>query len=111
MEVYEGVAEYLRNFTVSDYDMNKYIIGTMSNLDQPMTPAMKGDRSMNLYMNHVSVEMIREERRQVLETTQEDIRGLAEVVEAMMKAEQICVIGSEDKIEEAKEMFDTVTGF
>ena len=54
MEIYEGVAEYLRNFTVSDYDMNKYIIGTISNLDQPMTPAAKGDRSMNLYMNHVS---------------------------------------------------------
>ncbi|MDO4312836.1 MAG: insulinase family protein [Eubacteriales bacterium] len=111
MEVYEGVAEYLRNFTVSDYDMNKYVIGTMSNLDQPMTPAMKGDRSLNLYMNHVSADMIREERRQVLEATQDDIRRLAGVVEAMMKAEQICVIGSEEKIEEAKDMFDRVTGF
>ena len=111
MDVYEGVAEYLKNFTVSDADMNKYIIGTISNLDQPMTPALKGDRSMNLYMNHVSEEMIREERKQVLETTQEDIRRLAAVVEAMMKAEQVCVIGSEDKIEEAKEMFDTITGF
>lgn len=111
MDVYEGVADYLRNFTVSDADMNKYIIGTISNLDQPMTPALKGDRSMNLYMNHVTEEMIREERRQVLETTQEDIRRLAGVVEAMMKADQVCVIGSEDKIEEAKEMFDTITGF
>ncbi|MDO4474609.1 MAG: insulinase family protein, partial [Eubacteriales bacterium] len=111
MDVYEGVSEYLKNFTVSDADMNKYIIGTISNLDQPMTPALKGDRSMNLYMNHVTEEMIREERKQVLETTQEDIRRLAEVVEAMMKAEQVCVIGSEDKIEEAKEMFGTITGF
>ena len=111
MEIYEGVADYLRTFTVSDFDMNKYIIGTISNLDQPMTPALKGDRSMNLYMNHVTEDMIKEERAQVLEATQEDIRGLAGIVEAMMKAEQICVIGSEDKIEEAKDMFDTVTGF
>ena len=111
MEIYEGVADYLRTFTVSDFDMNKYIIGTISNLDQPMTPALKGDRSMNLYMNHVTEEMIKEERAQVLEATQEDIRGLAGIVEAMMKADQICVIGSEDKIEEAKDMFDTVTGF
>ncbi len=51
MEVYEGIADYLRNFTVSDRDMNKYIIGTMSNIDQPMTPSAKGDRSFNLYMN------------------------------------------------------------
>ena len=66
---------------------------------------------MNLYMNHVSAKMIREERNQVLDATQEDIRELAQVVEAMMKAEQICVIGSEDKIEENSDMFENVTSF
>lgn len=111
MDVYEGVVEYLENFTVSDRDMNKYIIGTISNLDQPMTPAAKGDRSMNLYMNHVSEEMIRKERAEVLDAKQEDIRALAAVVKAMLSAEQICVIGAEDKIEENKEMFDCVTKF
>lgn len=111
MEIYEGVAEYLHNFTVSERDMNKYIIGTMSNLDQPMSPAAKGDRSLNLYMNHVTEEMIREERNQILDATQGDIRALERVVEAMMQAEQTCVIGSEDKIGENKEMFDSVTKF
>lgn len=52
---------------------------------------------MNLYMNHVSQEMIRTERSQILHAAQEDIRALAAVVEAMLKAEQICVIGSEEK--------------
>ena len=111
IEVYEGVADYLREFTVSDFDMNKYVIGTMSNLDQPMTPSLKGDRSLNLYMNHVSEDMLREERRQVLEADQEDVRRLAPVVEAMMKSEQLCVIGSEEKIVESGELFDTVTVF
>ncbi len=111
MEIYEGVAEYLENFTVSDRDMTKYIIGTMSNIDQPMTPAAKGDRSMNLYMNKVSAEMIAEERREILEAEPEDIRRLARVVEAMMKAEQICVIGSEEKIEEEKDLLKTLTSF
>ena len=111
MEVYEGIADYLRNFTVSDRDMNKYIIGTMSNIDQPMTPSAKGDRSFNLYMNKVSAETIKKERLQILEAGQEDIRKLADVVEAVMKAEQVCVIGSEEKIEEAKDMFKNVTTF
>ena len=111
MEVYDGVADYLKNFTVSERDMTKYIIGTMSNIDQPMSAPLKGSRSMNLYMNKVSAEMIQKERNQILDATQEDIRALAEVVEAMMKAEQICVIGSEEKIEEDKEMFANVTKF
>lgn len=110
-EVYEGVVDYLKGFTVSDRDMTKYIIGTMSNIDQPLTPAAKGERSMNLYMNKVSADMIREERNQILDATQEDIRSLSRVAEAILKAGQICVIGSEEKIEEDRELFDTITAF
>lgn len=111
IEVYEGIVDYLKNFTVSDRDMTKYIIGTISNIDQPMTPATKGERSMNLYMNKVSADMIREERSQILDATQDDIRALYRVVEAVLKADQLCVVGSEDIIEENKELFKTVTSF
>ena len=108
IEVYQGVVDYLKNFTVNERDMNKYIIGTMSNLDRPMNPKAKGARSMNLYMNHVTEEMLRAEREEILNAQQEDIRALAEVVEAMLNAEQLCVIGSEEKIEEQKELFREV---
>ena len=108
LEIYDGVPEYLENFTVSERDMTKYIIGTISNIDQPMTPATKGDRSMNLYMNHVSAEMIRKEREQILTANQEDIRALAGVARAVLANDQICVIGNEAKIEEEKELFVTV---
>ena len=87
MEIYEGVVDYLKNFDIDDRDMNKFIIGTISNLDRPMNPAAKGSRSLNLYMNRITEEMIRREREQILE---------------------LCVIGSEEKIEEAKEMFGEI---
>jgi len=103
--IYEGVVDYLKAFSVSERDMTKYIIGTISNIDQPMTPAAKGDRSMNLYMNHVSEEMIRKERAEVLDATEGDIRALARIVEAILKNNYFCVIGSEEKIEEQKELF------
>ena len=38
IDVYEKVTEYLRNFEADDRDMNKYIIGTISNIDRPMNP-------------------------------------------------------------------------
>ena len=109
LDVYAGVPEYLKNFTVSERDMTKYIIGTISNIDQPMTPAAKGDRSMNLYMNHLTEEMIREERMQILGATQEDIRNLAAIAEAVLECNQICVIGNEEKIDEEKDVFGEVT--
>ncbi|MBM6803563.1 insulinase family protein, partial [Mediterraneibacter glycyrrhizinilyticus] len=105
MDVYEGVVDYLKNFNVSDRDMNKFIIGTISNIDRPMNPSAKGSRSMNLYMNRVTEEMIRTERAQILNADQADIRALAKVLEAMLSEHSLCVIGSEEKIEENKDMF------
>ena len=100
--------DYLKNFTVDDRDMNKFIIGTMSNLDRPMNPAAKGSRSMNLYMNHITEEMLRQERAQILDAGQEDIRRLADIVQAVLDAGLICVIGSEEKIEQQKQLFGEV---
>lgn len=105
LDVYKGVAEYLRNFDIDERDMTKYIIGTISNIDQPMTPSIKGNRSMNLYLNHVTEEMIREERAQILTATQEDIRRLADIVDAVVKKNQICVVGAEEKIKSEEDLF------
>lgn len=106
--IYDGVPEYLRNFTVSERDMTKYIIGTISNVDQPMTPVTKGERSKYIYMNRVTEDMIREERNQILDAQQEDIRALADVVDAVLKDNLLCVIGSEEKIEEQRALFGEV---
>ena len=108
LETYRGIVDYLKNFTADEREMTKYIIGTMSNIDRPMNPSAKGDRSLNLYMNHVTEEMIKKERDRILDATQEDIRRLADVVDALLAADQICVIGGEEKIEEAKELFGEV---
>ncbi len=105
MEIYEGVVEYLEGFSASEDEITKFIIGTMSDLDQPMTPAAKGDRSLNLYMNGISKEMLEKERKQILTATQEDIRALAKVVKAVLDHHNICVLGGEEKIEENKDMF------
>ncbi len=108
LDVYDGVVDYLKEFTVDEREMTKYVIGTISNIDRPMTPAAKGDRSMNLFMNHVSAEMIQKERAQILNAGQEDIRRLADVVAAVLRAGQLCVIGGEEKIEEQRELFQEV---
>ncbi|MCP1102753.1 Zn-dependent M16 (insulinase) family peptidase [Aequitasia blattaphilus] len=110
-EVYQNTVDYIKNFQASDRELTKYIIGTMSNLDQPMTPATKGERSKNLYLSNISYEMLVKEREDVLGATVEEIRELYKVVEAVLAAKQICCIGSEEKITENKELFNEVKGF
>lgn len=105
-QVYEGIPEYLKNFTVDEKDMTKYIIGTFSDVDAPLTPAGKTGRSATAYLTGVTYEMIQEERKEILNATQEDIRGLSGMVEAILKEEAFCVIGNEEKLKEEKGLFN-----
>ncbi|SEI53795.1 hypothetical protein SAMN02910453_0735 [Lachnospiraceae bacterium A10] len=107
-EVFEKTPEYLRDFHVDERTMTKYIIGTISNMDTPLTPYQKGVRGLTAYMTDISMDMLQKERDQVINVTAEDIRALADVVADTMAQGYLCVIGNEDKIQEQKEMFQEV---
>ena len=104
-EVYEGIPEYLEQFAVEEKEMTKYIIGTFSVVDAPLTPAAKTGRSATAYLTGVTDEMLEKERQEILNATQEDIRNLAGIVRAVLKEDAFCVIGNEEKITEEKELF------
>ena len=107
-EVYNHTAEYVENFSVDERDMTKYIIGTISNVDTPMNPSAKGARSLSAYLSGVTDLDLQRERDQILSATVEDIRSLAPIVKAVLEADQLCVIGNETKIEEAKDLFKEI---
>ena len=106
--VYEGIVKYLEEFDPDERDMTKFVIGTISNLDTPLTPSVKGSRALSAYLSGVTEEMLQEERDQVLRATKEDIRALAKWVRALLDTGSFCVVGNEDKIEANREAFKEV---
>ena len=106
-EVYEQIPAYIRSFTADERDMTKYIIGTVSELDTPLNPAAKGMRSIAAYFTGITNEDIQRERDEVLRATEEDIRKLADLTEAVLSQNNFCVIGNEDKIRQQQALFDT----
>lgn len=108
MDIFEKTGDYLRNFTADERTMTKYIIGAISDLDIPMNPSAKGSRSSSAYLTNQTYEEIQQERDELLACTQEDIRALADYMDAIMKAEAVCVVGNGQAIEENKEMFGTI---
>lgn len=107
-EVYDKIPEYLRTFTVSERDMTKYIIGTISDMDTPLTPSGKGTRGLNAFLSGVTYEMLQKERNEVLHANQDAIRALAEPVEEILKQNYLCVVGNERKIAEDETLFGKV---
>ena len=108
MDTFEKTGDYLRSFTADERTMTKYIIGAISDLDIPMNPSAKGSRSSSAYLTNQTYEEIQKERDELLACTQDDIRALADYMDAIMKAEAVCVVGNGQAIEENKEMFGTI---
>jgi len=108
LDVYDRIPEYIKNFSPDERDMTKYIIGTFSVLDTPMNPEAKGSRSLSAYLEGITYEQIQKERNEILNAQPEDIRRLADLVEAVLKKDSICVIGNENMIKESAGLFENV---
>lgn len=107
-EIYMGIPEYLEAFDADERDMTKYVIGTISDLDTPLTPSLKGARGLSAWYSGVTDEMLKMEREQILSVTVEDIRGLSGIVREILNTGAVCVVGNEEKIRADGAMFGEI---
>lgn len=108
IKVYERAADYLEHYEAEEREVTKTIIGTISGMDTPLTPNMKGRRSMAGYLSGITVEMLQEERNQVLSCQIGDLRKVAPVLRKIVSGNHLCVIGNEEHLEAEKELFDII---
>ena len=106
--VYEALPGYLESFDTDEREMTKYIIGTMSEVDAPLTPRSKGRTAYNMYMSGVDRFDLQKERDEILSMTAEDVRACADIIRAVLDCGCICVVGSKAAIEENRDMFGLV---
>ena len=107
-EVFEGIPAYLEQFDIADREMTKYVIGTMSSVDTPLTPSGKGSRSMTAWLTDLTEEEAQRLRDEVIDCSKEDIRSLAPRIRRALDEGCICVIGNEEKIEKEAALFANI---
>ena len=86
--------------------MTKYIIGTIADIDTPLTPSAKGSRSRSAFIVGDNFENVQRQRDEILSTDVSDIRKLSEYLDNMQKKVNICVIGGEELIAKDGTQFD-----
>ncbi len=106
VDVYEKAAEYIEGFEADERTMTQFVIGAVSDMDVPMTPAAKGLYSLTGYMTKLPFASVQKERDELLGATAEAIRGLAGHIRAFMEEDCLCVVGSEEKLKENSKMFE-----
>ena len=106
--VLDETADYVRSFDVSDREMDKFIIGTMSSVDAPLTSQMKGDIAATFHLRGITWEDRPKARAEILTARQEDVRALAPMIEAAMRENVRCVLGGEEKIRASEALFGEI---
>jgi hypothetical protein len=105
LDNYKGTIDYLSNFQADSTTMSRYIIGTIANLDNLLTPSEKGDVAFRRYMEKTTKEALQKDRDAVLATTPEDIRNMSTVLDKILAQQVYCVYGNEEKLKANKDLF------
>ncbi len=107
-EVYKKTAEFVRSASYSEKELTRFIIGTFSPFERPLSPAGKAARSFSAYLSGQTYENVVRMRREMLGVTMESFRKTADLFEAAAAQDNFCVVGSESKVEENRALFGSL---
>ncbi len=108
LQVFRDNPDYIRSYEADEKTLTKYVINAIGQIDQPMTPRLAGSMARRMYMAGITNEDLQREREEILHCTKESIRRLADSLEKAKQDEVICVVGSREKIEENRDLFESV---
>ena len=107
-EVYKGTAEWVRNAKFDETELTKYIIGTFSGYERPMSPAGKVSRSFDAWMSGRTYGDVVREREEMLSITEEQFRAAADIFEKICAQGYFCAVGNEKTLRDHAELFDNL---
>lgn len=108
LENFKEAPEYLQKFEADMQTMTRYIIGTISSLDHPLTPSQKGEMAASHYFNKRKKEDLQHDRDAVLATTAADIQGFEGMIRQILAQNRYCVLGNEEKIKSEQALFNAI---
>ena len=108
LEAFRSLPEWMDKLELTDREMTKYVIGTMSGVDVPLTNSLKVSRAALQELLDVSDADRQKTREEILDVTLADIKALAKMIRDVLSDNYICVVGGQQAIEENKEEFNKI---
>lgn len=108
LSTYQETHTFIETLDISQEELDKMIIGTISQLDTPLSPSKQGHLAFYNYLNGITDAMRQKERSQVLNTTVADLHQLAPIIKNVFDQNALCVVGSADMLRQHKDVFNTI---
>ena len=100
-QVYRGTADWARVLDPDEDAVTRYIIGTFSGIDRPLSVREKAARSMANYLMGTDFERIRRERHEMIDATAEQLREDAGAIAAALEHSVRCTLGNARVVRES----------
>ena len=108
LEAYKQLPSWLKTVEFSNRELDKYVIGTISGMDTPLTNTMRLDQAAIQYLKNLPDSTRQRIRDEVLHVTNADLQALGKVVEDMLSDGLLCVVGGKQPIEANREIFTSI---
>ncbi|OGO85702.1 MAG: hypothetical protein A2Y22_04600 [Clostridiales bacterium GWD2_32_59] len=109
LDIYDNAYKYLEELKIDRNDMEKYIVSTIGELDRPFSTQYQKASSFEAKMvTGITKEIEQRIRAEILEMTEDDVKGFGKILKEIMEQGYICVLGNETNINKNKELFDKV---
>ena len=108
LDAYKALPAWLKAVEFPARELDKYVIGTISGMDTPLTNSMRLDQAALQYLKQIPEELRQRIRNQVLDVTNADLQALGKVVEDMLSDGLLCVVGGKQPIEANKDKFTAI---
>ena len=105
LKIMDKTAAYISKISMDEKTLHKFIIGTIANIDRPLTPVQKGAVALNRYLTGKTPEQVQNDRTDILATKVQDLTQFSEMITAILSQQTICVYGNEQKLIDNKHLF------
>jgi len=108
LAAFRGIPAYLKSASLSEKELEKYIIGTIGNLEPYMSPDRKAERAVRNYLSNITKEDEQKERDEILSMNRSKIKDMVSLFEKVLEQNIVCVVGNENKVNAEKELFKNI---
>ncbi len=110
-EIFNGLPEYLKNITMTQEDLNRYILKSFSTYSAPKGELVGAGNAIDGYLSEKPADEKIKILREIKSLTVQDVKDSAKMVEKFLKNGAYSTAGSIQKLTENKELYDAIVAF
>lgn len=108
LNTYQGLAEFVDDIHLSDSELMKYIIGSISPLEQPLSAFAKGLKAFAMQQSGLTQQDEIQLKEEIIATDNNKLKALGQGLRQSLTQSTVVVIGNKKAIEDNEELFDQI---